>query len=63
MLQPHNPHLRRDLERATVEMDPIEAKEFKALLAQRQTGDRCDGRDAAAVEMETYEDNGREFYR
>jgi tetratricopeptide (TPR) repeat protein len=63
LLQPHNPHLRRDLERATVEMAPHEAAEFETLLKQRQTGDRYDSSFDGAVEMETYVENGREFSR
>ena len=63
LLQPHNPHLRRDLERATVEMAPHEAAEFETLLKQRQTGDRYDSSYDGAVEIETYVENGREFHR
>ena len=65
VLQPHNPNLRRDLERATVEMGEEEANRYRKLIAQRQTGDIC-GSDAGndyAVELESYEENGREFFR
>ena len=62
-MQPMNPNLRRDLERATVEMTEEEALDYQRVIAMRQTGDHYERFDDYAVETETYEENGREFYR
>ena len=64
LLQPHNPNLRRDLERASVEMTPSEVEEYEDLIKQRQTGDRyVRSHDEGGVELEVYVEDGREFYR
>ena len=48
-------NLRRDLERATVEMSAEEAAEYEQILSMRQTGDvYVRPHSEGAVEMETY---------
>ena len=69
LLQPHNPILRQSLERATVEMGEDEASKYRELIETRQTGDAPgigrSGMDGGgyAVEVESYREGGREYFR